>query len=74
MAVLVRWIAQQIDWLDPEISFIVRLGVLVLAVAAGTTSFLLMVWQGGREELRALTGMLPEPLLRFLPQFLQPRG
>jgi len=74
MAVLVRWIAQQIDWLDPEISFVVRLGVLVLAVAAGTTSFLLIVWQGGSGELRALIGMLPEPLLRILPQFLQPRG
>lgn len=74
MAVLVRWIAQQIDWLDPEVPFALRLSMLVLAIAAGTASFLLMVWKGGREELRALTGMLPEPLLRLLPQFLQPRG
>ncbi len=73
MAVLVRWIAQQINWLDPEVPFVLRLGVLVLAVAAGTASFLLLVWKGGREELRALTAMLPELLLRLLPPFLQPR-
>src|SRR5712691_505569 len=73
MAALVRWITQRIAWLDPEVPFVLRLSVLVLAIAAGTASFLLMVWKGGKEELRALTGMLPEPLLRLLPQFLQPR-
>jgi putative peptidoglycan lipid II flippase len=74
MAVVVRWIARQIDWLNPQTSFVLRLGVLVLAVTAGAVLFLLLVWRGEREELRALTGMLPEPLLRLLPQFLQPGG
>jgi putative peptidoglycan lipid II flippase len=74
MAILVRWIVQQIDWLNPQTPFVLRLGALVLAVTAGTGSFLLIVWRGGREELRALTGMLPESLLRLLPQFLQPSG
>src|SRR5262245_57304807 len=73
MAIVVRWIVQQVDWLNPQISFVWRLGVLALAVAAGIVSFLLIVWKGGREELRALTDMLPDFLLRLLPQFLQPR-
>jgi hypothetical protein len=73
MAMVVRWIVQQVDWLNPQISFVWRLGVLALALAAGIASFLLVVWKGGREELRALTDMLPDFLLRLLPQFLQPR-
>jgi putative peptidoglycan lipid II flippase len=72
MAVVVRWIVQQVDWLNPQTSFVWRLSVLALAVAAGIASFLLVVWKGGKEELRTLTGMLPDPLLRLLPQFLQP--
>jgi putative peptidoglycan lipid II flippase len=74
MTIVVRWVVQQIDWLNPETSLVLRLGVLVLAITAGIASFLLLVWKVGREELRALTGMLPQPLLRLLPQFLQPRG
>ncbi len=73
MAFVARWIVQEVDWLSPQASFVGRLGVLVLAVVAGIASFLLVVWKGGREELRALTGMLPDSLLRLLPQFLQAR-
>jgi len=73
MAVLIRWIAQQIDWLDPDVSFFRKLGVLSLAVTAGIVSFTLLVWQGGKNEIRALIAMLPERAFRFLPQFLQPQ-
>jgi peptidoglycan biosynthesis protein MviN/MurJ (putative lipid II flippase) len=72
MAIVVRWIVQEVDWLNPQTSLVWRLGVLALAVAAGVASFLLVVWKGSRKELRALTGMLPDSLLRLLPQFLQP--
>jgi hypothetical protein len=73
MTVLIRWIAQQIDWLDPDVSFLRKLGVLSLAVTAGIVSFTLLVWRGGKNEIRALIAMLPERAFRFLPQFLQPQ-
>jgi putative peptidoglycan lipid II flippase len=73
MAVLVRWITQQIDWLNPDLPFTVRLAMLGLAVAAGVVSFTLIAWYGGRNELHALTGMLPERVLRLLPQLFQAR-
>jgi peptidoglycan biosynthesis protein MviN/MurJ (putative lipid II flippase) len=74
MAVPLWWISRQIDWLDQGVPFALRVGVLALAIVVGAVSFVLVVWQGGRAELRALTEMLPERLLRLLPQFLQPRG
>jgi peptidoglycan biosynthesis protein MviN/MurJ (putative lipid II flippase) len=73
MAIPVWWIAQQIDWLNTETSFVVRLGVLALAIGVGIVSFLLVMWQAKRAELYTLIGMLPERLLRRLPQLLQPR-
>ncbi|MGH7960618.1 MAG: murein biosynthesis integral membrane protein MurJ, partial [Candidatus Binatia bacterium] len=74
MAVPLWWIVQQIDWLDQGVPFFLRVGVLALAIVVGIVSFLFVAWQGGKAEFRALTAMLPERLLRFLPQFLQPRG
>ncbi|MBI3301764.1 MAG: murein biosynthesis integral membrane protein MurJ [Deltaproteobacteria bacterium] len=74
MAVPLWWTSRQVDWFDQEVSFALRAGVLALAVVVGTMSYVLVAWQGGKVELRALTGMLPQRLLRLLPQFLQPRG
>lgn len=74
MAVPLWWISRQIDWLDQSVPFLLRVGVLGLMMAVGAASFVLVAWPGGKAEFRALTGMLPERLLRLLPQFLQPRG
>jgi putative peptidoglycan lipid II flippase len=74
MAMPIQWIAQQIDWLDPQVSFLCKLSMLSLAVIVGIISFILLVWRGEQEEIRALLTMLPQRAFRFLPQFLQPRG
>lgn len=74
MAVPLWWIARQVDWLDQTVPFVLRAGVLTLAVVVGTISFVVMAWQGGKAEFQALFGVLPKRLFRFLPQFLQPRG
>lgn len=74
MAVPIQWIAWQIDWLDPNVSFLRKLSMLSLAVIVGIISFTLLVWRGGKDEIRALIAMLPHRTFRFLPQFLQPRG
>jgi putative peptidoglycan lipid II flippase len=74
MAVPLWGISQQIDWCAPGVPFVLRVGTLALAIVAGTACYILVVWRGGKAELRALSGMLPQSLLRFLPQFLQPRG
>lgn len=70
----VWWISHQIDWLDKSIPLLVRLLVLTLAITGGAVCFVVVAWQGGKAELRALASMLPERLLRFLPQSLQARG
>ena len=63
----------QIDWFGRNISLPVRVSSLSGAVAVGFLSFVALVWPGGKAEIRALMGMLPERELGFLPQFLQPR-
>ena len=70
----VWWIAHQIEWLDKSVPLPVRLFVLTAAIAGGAVSFAVVAWPGGKAELRALASMLPQRLLRFLPQFLQSRG
>jgi putative peptidoglycan lipid II flippase len=74
MTILIHWIALQVDWLDPAVSFLYKLGALMLAILAGIISFVLVVWPGGKNEIRTLIAMLPKYTLRFLPQFLQPHG
>ena len=63
----------QIDWFGQDVSLLGRVGNLSGAVALGFLSFVVVVWPGGKAEIRALMGMLPERALSFLPQFLQPR-
>mgnify|MGYP001331352280 CR=1 FL=1 len=64
----VWWIAQQINWLDPALSMLTRVGVLLVAMLVGIISYGLVIWRGGKPELHALTHLLPERLLRRLPQ------
>jgi peptidoglycan biosynthesis protein MviN/MurJ (putative lipid II flippase) len=73
MTIPVWWVSRQIDWLDKEVPFLLQLSVFMLAIAVGAVSFLLVAWRGQRAELDALIGLLPQRLLRFLPQFLQSR-
>ncbi|MCS6925936.1 MAG: murein biosynthesis integral membrane protein MurJ [Candidatus Binatia bacterium] len=73
MAAPVLWISRQVDWLDPQVSFAIRAGTLVLAVVVGMVSYGCVVWCARKNELLLLTAMLPERLLRLLPQFLQAR-
>jgi putative peptidoglycan lipid II flippase len=73
MAILLRWIAAQIAWVDVGTPFIERCIVLTAAILLGGVSYLVVAWQGGINEFRALAGMLPQRALRFLPQLLQPR-
>ncbi len=68
MAGPVWWIAQQINWLDPALSIVTRIGVLLLAILVGIVSYGLIIWQGDKPEFQALTNLLPERLLRRLPQ------
>jgi putative peptidoglycan lipid II flippase len=67
----VWWIQHQIDWLDSSVPYPFRVGVLVSAIVAGVVSFILVAWWGGKSEFAALLRMLPDRLLRRLPQFLQ---
>ena len=67
------WFVGQVDWLAPDGSRLSRLGSLGGAVLIGGCSFVVLVWPGGKDELRALLGILPHRLLGLLPQFLQPR-
>jgi len=67
----VWWIQHQIDWLDRSVPYLFRVGVLVSAVVAGVVSFTLIAWWGGKSEFSTLLRMLPDRLLRRLPQFLQ---
>ena len=73
MLVVLWWCVGQIDWLAPGGSRLSRLGSLGGAVLIGVCSFVVLVWPGGKDELRALLGILPHRLLGLLPQFLQPR-
>ncbi len=73
MLVVLWWCVGQIDWLAPDGSRLSRLGSLGGAVMIGGCSFVVLVWPGGKDELRALLGILPHRLLGLLPQFLQPR-
>jgi putative peptidoglycan lipid II flippase len=72
MAVPLWWIVQQVDWVNPGTPFMVRVNVLMLAILIGIGSYLAVAWRGGKEEFRWVTAMLPQRLLRLLPQFLQP--
>ena len=67
MAGPVWWIAQQVNWLDPALSIVTRIGVLLLAILVGIVSYGLIIWRGGKPELCALTDLLPKRLLRRLP-------
>ena len=73
MTIPLWWMMAQIDWFGQHVSLLVRVGSLSGAVALGFLSFVVVVWPGGKAEIRALMGMLPERALGFLPQFLQPR-
>ena len=73
MLVVLWWFVGQIDWLAPDGSRLSRLGRLGGALLIGVCSFVVLVWPGGKDELRALLGILPHRLLGLLPQFLQPR-
>ena len=72
IAIPLWWMIGQIDWFGQNISLLVRVSSLSGAVAVGFLSFVVLVWPGGKAEIRALVGMLPERALGFLPQFLQP--
>lgn len=67
----VWWIAQQVDWLDRSVPYLFRVGVLGAAIVAGMVSFIVVAWWGGKTEFAALLRMLPDRLLRRVPQFLQ---
>lgn len=73
MAMPVLWISRQVDWLDPHVSLALRVSTLMCAVAVGVLSYGLVVWSGQKNEFSMLVTMLPERLLRLLPQFLQAR-
>ncbi len=73
MLIVLWWFVGQIDWLAPTGSRLSRLGSLGGAILIGVCSFVALVWPGGKDELRALLGVLPHRLLGLLPQFLQPR-
>ncbi len=72
MTIPLWWMIAQVDWFGQHVSLLVRVGSLSGAVALGFLSFVVVVWPGGKAEIRALMGMLPERALGFLPQFLQP--
>jgi putative peptidoglycan lipid II flippase len=67
----VWWIQQQIDWFDRSLPYLLRVGVLMSAIVVGVISFTLVAWWGGKTEFAALLRMLPDRLLRRVPQFLQ---
>jgi putative peptidoglycan lipid II flippase len=67
----VWWIQQQIDWFDRTLPYLFRVAVLLSAIAGGVVSFVLVAWWGGKPEFAALLRMLPDRLLRRVPQFLQ---
>ncbi len=73
MLIVLWWWVGQIDWLAPTGSRLSRLGSLGGALLLGGGSFVVLVWPGGKDDLRALLGVLPQRLLGRLPQFLQPR-
>ncbi len=73
MLIVLWWYVGQADWLAPAGSRLSRLGSLGGALLIGVCSFGVLVWPGGKDELRALLGILPHRLLGLLPQFLQPR-
>ncbi len=73
MLIVLWWHVGQVDWLAPAGSRLSRLGSLGGALLIGVCSFGVLVWPGGKDELRALLGILPHRLLGLLPQFLQPR-
>lgn len=73
MLIVLWWYVGQVDWLAPAGFRLSRLGSLGGAILIGVCSFGVLVWPGGKDELRALLGILPHRLLGLLPQFLQPR-
>ncbi len=73
MLIVLGWFVGQVDWLGPAGSRLSRLASLGGAILIGLGSFVVLVWPGGKAELRALVGILPQRLLGRLPQFLQPR-
>lgn len=73
MVVPLVCISRQVDWLDPQVSFALRVATLVLAVVVGMVSYGCVVWYGRKSELLLFATMLPERLLRLLPQCLQAR-
>jgi peptidoglycan biosynthesis protein MviN/MurJ (putative lipid II flippase) len=73
MLIVLWWYVGQVDWLAPAGFRLSRLGSLGGALLIGVCSFGVLVWPGGKDELRALLGILPHRLLGLLPQFLQPR-
>ena len=73
MLVVLRWFVGQVDGGAQTGPIISQLGSLGGAVLVGLCSFIVLVWPGSKDELRALLGILPQGLLGLLPQFLQPR-
>jgi peptidoglycan biosynthesis protein MviN/MurJ (putative lipid II flippase) len=74
MALPLWWIGGRIAWMGANISFVERGAVLMLAILAGSVSYLMIAWKGGEKEFRALAGLLPQRALRLFPQRFQPRG
>ena len=72
MAVL-WWFVGQVDWVAQDGSITNQVSSLSGAVLVGFVSFVVLVWPGGKNEIRTLLGMLPQRALGLLPQFLQPR-
>ena len=68
MAGPVWLLAGQIQWLDPGLSVLGRLAVLLAAIGVGVASFGVPMWWGRKSDLKALTALLPERLLGRLPQ------
>jgi peptidoglycan biosynthesis protein MviN/MurJ (putative lipid II flippase) len=67
----VWWIQNQIDWFDQSLPFLFRVVVLIVAIVSGVVSYTLVAWWGGKTEFATLLRMLPDRLLRRVPQFLQ---
>jgi putative peptidoglycan lipid II flippase len=65
------WITARVDWVSASMPFFFRVILLGGAILVGGSCYGLVAWRGGAREFRALTGMLPQRALRFLPQFLQ---
>ena len=61
-------LARQIQWLDPDLSVLGRLAMLLAAIGIGVASFSVLIWWGRKSDMKALTGLLSKRLLGRLPQ------